>query len=229
MLQVAIIEDNPVSADLLREYIDGDGIRVSDAYATGEDALEAIPRRPLPDIVLADVGLPGISGIEVTRRLKSLYPDLDIIIQTVFEDTETILASIRAGASGYMLKASSREDIRRALREVRAGGSPLSGKVAKKVFEEFKGTRLEAKPAGPNPKACADAYDLTEREKQILEYLIKGASSKEIAFDLGISVHTVTNHLRRVYEKLRVNSRGEAVAKAYQVGTAAASGDATST
>jgi len=208
VIYVTIVEDNPVAANLIREYIENPDIRVGAVYCSGEEALEAIPASPLPDLVLVDIGLPGMSGIEVTRKLKDMYPDLEIMIQTVFEDTSTIVSAIKAGASGYILKASTRDDITRAIMEVKKGGSFLSGKIARKIFQEFQSS---GSAAASTP---IESFPLTMREEEILRELIRGSTYKEIASRLDISVHTVNNHIRRIYEKLRVTSRGEAVARA---------------
>lgn len=209
MIYVAIIEDNPTAAVLLKEYIESPDIRVTAVYPSGEEALALIPGIPLPDILLVDIGLPGISGIEVTRRLKEQFPDLEILIQTVFEDTASIVAAIKAGASGYILKASSRDEIIRAVMEVRKGESFLSGKIARKILQEFKN-----RETGAAGETAHTDYALTAREEEILRELIRGTSYKQIADHLDISIHTVNNHIRKIYEKMRVNSRGEAVAKA---------------
>lgn len=207
MLYVAIVEDNPITAGILREYVEGEELRVTAVYSSGEDALKMIPAHPLPDVILMDIGLPGISGIEVTRRLKGLYPGLEIVIQTVFEDSKNIMEAIRAGASGYILKASSREDIINALWEVKKGGSFLTGKIARKVLQEFH----EPEKLREGAVKC---FELTEREEEILKELIKGSSYKDISDSLSLSIHTVNNHIRKIYEKMRVSSRGEAVARA---------------
>jgi DNA-binding NarL/FixJ family response regulator len=209
MIFAAIIEDNPLAAELIREYIEGPEIRVNAIYRSGEEALEEIPQIPLPDILLVDIGLPGISGIEATRRLKDKFPDVEILIQTVFEDTASIIAAIKAGASGYILKASSRDEMIRAIMEVRRGGSFLSGRIARKILQEFKSLN-DSKPVNVD----LASYSLTAREEEILRELIRGAAYKEIANRFEISIHTVNNHIRKIYEKMRVNSRGEAVAKA---------------
>ncbi len=209
MIHVAIVEDDPKAADLLAEYIEDGDIEVDVLYGSGEEALEKIPAASDLQVVLMDVGLPGISGIETTRLLKERRPDLEIVIQTVFEDTDVILDAIKAGASGYILKASPREDFRKSLRDVTNGGSFLSGKVARKVLREFS-MGLDGKPdAGPS----GGQYRLTPREEEIMKLLTDGDSYKRIAAKLGVSVFTVNNHIRKIYEKLRVNSRGEAVAK----------------
>jgi len=207
MMTIAIVEDNPLAASILREYVEADGITVTNLYASGEELLSMIGTLPLPDIVLMDIGLPGMSGIEATRKLKEQYPGLMIVIQSVFEDKESILDAIKAGASGYLLKASSRAEIRTALEEIRSGGCPLSGKIARVILEEYR--RNDGPSSDPRAR-----FGLTEREAEILRLLIEGESCKCIAFDLGISVHTVYNHLRSIYEKMSVNSRSEAVARA---------------
>ncbi len=208
MVCVAIIEDNPVAARLLREYIEISDVHVTAVYGSGEDALNEISTVPLPDVLLVDIGLPGISGIEVTRILKERHPDIEIIIQTVFEDSSIIVEAIRAGASGYILKASSREDIVGAILAVKKGEAFLSGKIARKILREFK------HPETDDTDGAASVYELTVREEEILHELIRGSAYKEIAFRLGISIHTVNNHIRKIYEKMRVHSRGEAVARA---------------
>lgn len=207
MFCVSIVEDNQVAADLLKEYIEGSDVRITALYRSGEEALESIPSMPLPDVLLVDIGLPGLSGIEVTRSLKRQYPGLEIIIQTIFEDTNTIVEAIKAGASGYILKATSREDIVKAIIAVKNGESFLSGKIARKILQEFKSASL-------GHQTTAAFYELTEREEEILNELIRGSAYKEIANSFGISIHTVNNHIRKIYEKMRVHSRGEAVARA---------------
>lgn len=205
-MYVALVEDNPMAGKILKEYVESDDIQVIAHYTTGEDALSVIPTLPLPDTILMDIGLPGISGIEVTQRLKERFPDLNIIIQTVFEDAETIVAAIKAGANGYILKASPKEEIIKALMNAKKGEAFLSGKVAKKILQEFQ-----------RPKGRIDyfpeRFDLTPKEEEILKELMTGAAYKEIADRLSVSVNTVNKHIQKIYEKLQVNSRGEAVAK----------------
>jgi len=215
MLHIAIVEDNTTAGRLLKDYLESEDLRVTAVYNSGEEALAAIPTLPLPDVILMDIGLPNISGIEVTRRLKESYPQIEIVMQTVFEDCTNIMEAIKAGASGYILKASSREEIINALLEAKKGGSFLTGKVARKVLREFQehGTEVLPVPAA-NKSADTGRFGLSDREEEILNRLIHGDPYKKIADDLYISVHTVNNHIRKIYEKMRVNSRGEAVAKA---------------
>lgn len=217
LLNICIVEDDRLAADLLRDYIEGDDMRVVCHYSSAEDAMSSIPNLPLPDVILMDVGLPGVSGIEATENLKSRFPDLEIIMLTTFEDTETIVRSIKAGASGYLLKASRAEEIRGAITQICRGGSTLSGSVARKLLQEFRHP-TQGRDAGMNHLTSDLASDdslesLTERERHILGLLIGGGSYKAIAADLGISVHTVNNHIRHIYKKLHVQSRSEAVAK----------------
>jgi len=213
LLNICIVEDDRLAADLLRDYIEGDDMRVVCHYSSAEDAMSGIPNLPLPDVILMDVGLPGVSGIEATEYLKSRFPDLEIIMLTTFEDTETIVRSIKAGASGYLLKASRAGEIRSAITQICRGGSTLSGSVARKLLQEFRHP-TQGRDAGMDHLTTDDSLDsLTERERHILDLLIGGGSYKAIAADLDISVHTVNNHIRHIYKKLHVQSRSEAVAK----------------
>ena len=205
MITVAIVEDNLRAGALLKEFIESDEIHVVANYNSAEQALEQIPGLPLPDIALVDIGLPGMSGIELTEKLKSRFPRLEIIIQTIFEDETVIVDAIKAGASGYILKASTREEILWALREVTNGGSYLSGIVARKILDELKTDKK-----APSSNIVSS---LTSREQEILEKLIAGSSYKAIASSLNLSVHTVNSHIRSIYEKLQVTTRGEAAAK----------------
>lgn len=215
MLHIVIVEDNATAGRLLKDYLESEELKVTAIYNSGEEALATIPTLPLPDVILMDIGLPNISGIEVTRQLKESYPQIEIVMQTVFEDCGNIMEAIKAGASGYILKASSREEIINALMEARKGGSFLTGKVARKVLQEFQGygVKIPSALAGSG-SANMTRFGLSDREEEILNGLIRGDLYKKIADDLFISVHTVNNHIRKIYEKMQVNSRGEAVAKA---------------
>jgi|WetSurMetagenome_2_1015567.scaffolds.fasta_scaffold00142_7 DNA-binding NarL/FixJ family response regulator len=205
---VDIVEDNPQIARLLKDFITGDEFSVRAIYYTAEDMLAKVHSLPLPDLVLMDIGLPGMSGIELTRALLKTYPTLEIVVQTVFEDPATIIEAIKAGVAGYVLKAAPRSELKQALRESVNGKSLLSGKVARHLLKEF-----QKIPSGrAHRNSTLDQSDLTEREKEVMTELSRGAAYKEIAVHLDISVHTVGNHIRKIYEKLKVRSRGEAVA-----------------
>ena len=210
MIFVTLIEDNPVAADLLKEYLSGEELKITSHYDSAEEALAKIPSLPLPDLVLMDIGLPGLSGIETTRRLKQQFPELEIVMLTTFEDSRSVVDAIKAGASGYLLKASSQAQIRDALLEIKRGGSFLSGRIARKVLEEFRAGFFS-----PNEQhEMIGINSLTAREQETLDKLVAGASYKAIAREFNISVHTVNNHIRRIYEKMQVSSRAEAVARA---------------
>ena len=203
MISVAIIEDNGAVRQTLSKWIDSSpDCRCVCACTTGKEALVEIPRHR-PDVALMDIHLPGESGITCTRLLKERSPELQVIILTVYNDHDMIFQALRAGACGYLLKRSSREEILRAIIEVRAGGSPMTGEIARRVVEVFQ------RPAA----ASADSVNVSPRENEVLELLSKGMSNKQIAARLGISYETVCVHLRRIYEKLHVCSRTEAVIK----------------
>lgn len=174
------------------------------AFSTCEQALETLAREPAPDVVLLDVGLPGMNGIEGISRLKALSPATHIIMLTVYDDHEKVFSAICAGASGYLLKTDDQDAIIAAIHDVIQGGAPMNPRVAKLVLNMF--TRMAA------PQR--DEYGLSPREREILEFMVKGLIKKEIADQLKLSYHTVDNHLRSIYNKLHVHTRSGAVAKA---------------
>lgn len=202
-ITVSIVDDEPG----LREHIAGyltaaGGFHCRSAYASAEEALAHLPQDK-PDVVLMDINLGGMDGIECMRQLKSLVPDSPVLMLTVFEDTEKIFRALAAGASGYLLKRSSPAKLLEAIREVLEGGSPMSASIARKVVQSFQNT----------PKrGAADSY-LSHREQEVLNGLAEGLAYKQIADQLGVSIHTVRNYIRRIYEKLHVQTRTEAVAK----------------
>lgn len=201
--KVAIVEDNAGVrerwADLLSSSSNCQCVCVC---STAEEALEKIP--PLkPDVVLMDIALPGMSGIECTARLKQLLPQTQVLIVTVYSDTQKIFQALQAGASGYLLKRTPPKELLKAIRDVLEGSGPMTGQIARKLIELFH---------RPTP-AQTEGTALTPRETEVLELLAQGFAYKEIADRLGMSFHTVNMHLRHIYEKLHVRSRGEAAAK----------------
>jgi len=203
MTRIAIVEDNKVIRESLVEFVQADPeCRCVCACTTAEEALEAIPRHQ-PEIVLMDIQLPNLSGIECTAQLKRLLPSLHIIMVTVYEDTERIFKALRAGACGYLLKRCTPEELLSAIREVRQGGAPMSRDIARKVIASFQ-----------EPLAvAAEVEGLSPREREILELLAQGFPNKEIAHRMGVNDGTVRWHLRHVYDKLHVRSRTEAALK----------------
>lgn len=206
--KVAIVED-------LREIREGlgrlievtPGYRCTGIYGSMEEALEKIPYN-LPDIVLSDIGLPGIDGIEGIRILKEQHPDLLILMLTVYDDNERIFDALCAGACGYLLKKTPSAKLIDSLKEATEGGSPMSPEVARRVITLFRDIR---------PPARSD-YELTPHETRLLRMLVEGHSYKTAAAELNVSVNTVKFHLRHIYEKLQVHTKTEAVAKAIRHG-----------
>lgn len=204
MIQVVIIEDIREIREGLQMLIDSsDGFSCSRTFATAELAIVELPEL-CPDVVLMDIHLPGISGIEAVRKLKPLCPAAQFIMSTVYEDDETIFESLKAGASGYLLKKTAPSGIMDAIVEVHNGGSPMSSQIARKVIASFQ-----------QKDSIDDSDLLTRKEKEILKALAKGLRYKEIADDMKISIETVRSHARKIYEKLQVQSRTEALNKVY--------------
>jgi DNA-binding NarL/FixJ family response regulator len=203
MTRIAIVEDNKLIRESLVDYVHTDPeFKCVLACATGEEALRELPKQA-PDIVLMDIQLPNISGIECTARLRQLLPATRIIMVTVYEDTDRIFKALRAGAQGYLLKRCTPEQLVAAIREVRDGGAPMSREIASKVIASFQ------EPVA----AAAEVEDLSAREREILELLASGKSNKELASHLNLTEGTVRWHLSNVYNKLHVRSRTEAVLK----------------
>lgn len=214
MIIVDIVEDDKTAAGLLREYLDHESITIRYIHGSAEEALERLRGDGPPQSILVDIRLPGVDGIELIRRMSVSWPHVDIIVQTVSEDTRTILDAIKAGAHAYVLKASSKRDIVHCIEEVRNGGSFLSGKIARSVLAEFASAE-ETRHGSSCGSEQAGTSVLSLREREMLESLAGGAAYKEIAATYGLSYHTVNNHLRNIYRKLQVHSRGEAVARYY--------------
>jgi DNA-binding NarL/FixJ family response regulator len=205
MTNIAIVEDERSVRELLREWIDAEpGCRCVCACATAEEAIVEIPAHQ-PEIVLMDIHLPKMSGIACTAWLMQRRPSLQIVMLTVYRDHHTIFEALQAGAFGYLLKRSGPEEIIRAIAEVRAGGAPMSSEIARLVIHTFH-----------KPSSKDDRENLSDREMEILSFLCEGLGNKEIGDRLGISYFTVRAHLRRIYEKLHVRCRAEAVARYLQ-------------
>lgn len=204
MIHVAIIDDIKEIRDGLQLLIGNDpGFVCADTFASAELAIAALPDLQ-PDVALMDIHLPGISGIEAVRQLKAVCPRTQFIMSTVYEDDDNIFESLKAGASGYLLKKTAPSIILDAIREVHGGGSPMSSQIARRVIGSFQKTTSED-----------NMTMLTPREKEILQTLAKGLRYKDIAGSLGISIETVRSHVRKTYEKLQVQSRTEALNKVY--------------
>lgn len=203
LLRVAIVEDQPRIRESLRILIGGtEGFRCSGAFESMEGCLARIAD-DLPDVVLADIGLPGMSGIEGVRELKGRYPDLTLIMMTVYEDDKRIFEALCAGACGYLLKKTPPARLLEGLREAASGGSPMSPEVARRVVSLFR----EVRP--PEDPDC----QLTPHEVRVLKLLVEGHNYKTAAGELNLSVNTIRFHMKSIYGKLRVHSKSEAVAK----------------
>ncbi len=202
-ITVSIVEDNDqLRATLGRVLSRSEGFRCLSQYGDAESALEGLPK-DRPEVVLMDINLPGMNGVECVRRLKQQLPNMQVVMLTVYEDTENIFNALAAGAAGYLLKRTKSSELLEAIREVHRGGSPMTTHIARKVTQSFQ-------RAGPSPQATEN---LSEREQEVLDCLSQGFLYKEIADKLGISYETVHTYIRRIYEKLQVRTRTEAVAK----------------
>jgi DNA-binding NarL/FixJ family response regulator len=204
-IKVAIFEDNKKLRESLEQLINSaEGMTCTGAFADANKLIHNM-HQANPDVVMMDINLPGISGIEAVKLIKEKFPHVGILMQTVFDDNDKIFAAICAGASGYMLKKTSPQKMIEAIQETYLGGAPMTSSVAVKVLQMF---RLQAKVEKN------EFIDLSEREKEILGLLVKGKSYKAIASACFISIDTVSTHVRHIYEKLHVHSKSEAVAKA---------------
>ena len=206
VIEVAIVEDRREIRESLALLIGGtEGFKCTGSYRSMEEALDKLKPHQ-PHILLSDIGLPGMSGTEGIAILKERYPELLILMLTVYDDDERIFDAMCAGASGYLLKKTPPGRLLESLREVASGGAPMSPEVAKRVIALFREIR---------PPDRAD-YELTPHETRLLKLLVQGHNYKTAAAELGVTVHTVSFHLRSIYEKLQVHSKSEAVAKALQ-------------
>jgi DNA-binding NarL/FixJ family response regulator len=201
---VSIVEDDAPLRGILSEWISSaDGFKCGGVYENAEGALVALPREN-PSVVLMDINMPGMSGIECVRRLKPQMVDTQFMMLTVYEDPEHIFKALSSGATGYLLKRTPRADLIAAIKDVHAGGSPMSSNIARKIVQSYQRFN-NASPDGLG--------NLSPREREVLELLARGYLYKEISDTLHISVPTVNTHIRHIYEKLHVRSRSQAVAK----------------
>jgi DNA-binding NarL/FixJ family response regulator len=203
-ITVSIIEDDAQTRHILANWINrAEGFSVVSEHGSAESALAAMPQAN-PLVVLTDINLPGMNGIECVRCLKTLLPQAQFVMLTVYRDEDHIFHALSAGATGYLLKQTPRGELIAALKQVHGGGSPMTGAIARKVVQSFE---QHSHPS------VADLVDLTPRELEILNLLAHGSLYKEIAETLGISLATVATHIQHIYEKLHVRSRAQAVAK----------------
>ena len=202
-ITVSIVEDNDqLRSTLARVISRAEGFKCVSQYGNAEAALVGLPKDK-PEVVLMDINLPGMNGVECVRQLKQVAPQIQVVMLTVYEDTDNIFNALTAGASGYLLKRTKSAELLEAIREVNRGGSPMTTHIARKVTQSFQ-------RAGPSSQPTEN---LSQREQEVLDCLSKGFLYKEIADKLGISYETVHTYIRRIYEKLQVRTRTEAVAR----------------
>ncbi len=207
IIKVAIFEDNKHLRESLYYLVNGtEGFTCSGAYADSNDLLFQL-KRSQPDVILMDIEMPGMNGIEAVKIIRKQFPAIQVLMQTIFHDDDNIFKAICAGASGYILKTTSPAGYIDAIKDVFNGGSPMTGSIARRVLDLFQQNII---PTGSND------YQLTPKEKEILQQLVKGKSFKMIADTIGTSYETVRTHMKNIYTKLHVNSNTEAVSKALQ-------------
>jgi DNA-binding NarL/FixJ family response regulator len=201
-IAVSIVEDDAQARKIFANWISSaSGFRLAGDWGDAEKALAALPTKK-PNVVLMDINLPGMSGVEAVKRLKPLLPDTQFVMLTVYEDADHIYNALAAGATGYLLKQTPRAELLGAVGEVHRGGSPMTSNIARKVVQSFK-----------QASVLSNQEELSPREQEVLELLARGYLYKEIAERLNISIPTVNTYVRRMYEKLHVRSRAQAVAK----------------
>jgi DNA-binding NarL/FixJ family response regulator len=202
-IAVSIVEDDAETRKILADWIHrAEGLHCVSGHASGEEALRSLAGHK-PEVVLMDINLPGINGVECVRKLKMVLPEVQFVMLTVYEDSDHIFQALQAGAAGYLLKQTPREQLLAAVREVHGGGSPMTANIARKVVQSFQRAPLVEQPAA----------NLSARESEVLDLLAQGYLYKEIADALSIMVPTVNTYIRRIYEKLQVRSRAQAVAR----------------
>ena len=202
-LRVSLVEDDAEARQIFAGWIAaGKGLACCSEHGTAESAIAELPGLK-PDVVVTDINLPGLSGIECVRKLKPLLPATQFVMLTVYEDSDHLFNALAAGASGYLLKRTTCAELLAAIHAVHGGASPMTGSIARRIVQYFQ----------PEPPPASEGVRLTPREKNVLELLARGFLYKEIADSLGISLPTVNSHVRSIYEKMHVQSRGQAVAK----------------
>jgi DNA-binding NarL/FixJ family response regulator len=203
MIKIAIVEDDRTTRESLETIINlAAGFKCVCTCITAEEALQLLPSHA-PQVVLMDIQLPKMSGVECVGHLKELLPSVQVIMVTVYEDPDRIFCALRAGACGYLLKRSTPEQIVAAIRDVQEGGVPMSSEIARKVIAHFQ----------EQETAVSDVENLSAREREVLDLVVRGLSNKEIVGRLGISIEGVRWHLRNIYQKLHVHSRTEVLVK----------------
>lgn len=225
MTDIWVIEDHGWLRDTIREAVEKAGCGSVHCFPNCESALSRLRAAASPPaVILLDLGLPGMSGLEGLREIKRRSPETQVIVFTVMDSSESVFEAIRSGASGYLLKSEPLSRIVTAIQEVARGGAPMTAEVARRVLDHF--ARLTP-PASvpvsrPAPEAAADdddaSQELSPREREVLRLLASGLAKKEVATQLDLSFHTIDNYVRRIYSKLHVNSVGAAVARAFRKG-----------
>lgn len=206
MIRIGIVEDEKAFREAVREYFSAQKeFSCQLAYESAENFLSQLREDNLPDVVLMDIGLPGMSGISAIKLLKERYPDIDIIMLTVYHDPDKIFRSLCAGATGYLLKTTPMSEIREAIAAVYAGGSPMSHQIARKVTEFFH-SQSPVKPES----------SLTSKEKEVITGLVEGLSYKIIANEMNVTIETIRSHIKNIYRKLHVHSKAEVISKSFR-------------
>lgn len=203
-MTISIVEDDPELNSMFSVWLkQSKGLRLLSSFRDGESAMAALPAQS-PEVVLMDINLPGVDGVECVRRLKPLMPETQFMMVTVYEDAKRIVSALAAGATGYLLKRATEQELLEAIDEMHSGGSPMTTSIARKVVQYFQ---------QPIPLHSPASIPLAPREQQVLDLIVRGYVNKEIADQLQISIPTIKTYIRRIYEKLHVRSRAEAVAK----------------
>jgi len=205
--RVAVVEDNEKTLEYLSALFNGsDGIELACACSTGQEAIERVPQE-LPDVLIVDLNLPDMSGVDIIRAIKEKHPRTEILVLTIHESREHLFSALQAGAAGYLVKGASSTEIVSAVAMLMAGGAPMTPTVARYVIEEFQ-----------DIKSRRETTTLTKREREVLQGIASGLSEKKLAVSLSVSPHTIHTHIKKVYRKLQVNTRAEAVLKARNKG-----------